>query len=116
MAFFEHLLFEEQEERNALAGGGNDDDLGFLKEQKKIQILFSMEFLPPFMEWLFSTIRAIFDAKYYEHIINEDFQNDTSRFPDFVFSWMSTFCVDDEERMVRPLEYHERERADNAML
>ena len=35
-----------------------------------------------------------------------------SRLPDFVYSWLGRFCVDETTRTIRMLEFDERERAD----
>lgn len=66
-----------------------------------------MQYTPPFVEWLFSTIRAIFDAKYYEFLMYDDFPGANSRFPDFVYSWLGNFLIDSEERNVRHIEFFE---------
>lgn len=41
----------------------------------------------------FATIRAILDSKQNEMLYIDDIRT-SSKFPDFVFSWISTFTVD----------------------
>jgi len=35
---------------------------------------------------------------------------------DFTYSWMGNFCVDKTSKMVRGLEFYEKDRADNLRL
>ena len=58
-----------------------------------------LKFDPPNRMWLYTTMRSIFDCKYYEHKlrINSDISGleGISRFCEFVFSWMGNFYYDD---------------------
>lgn len=87
-----------------------------------------MIFDPPYEEWLYLTIRGIFDSKYFEMILNEDSLMYTKAtrfvgkhlkdfyFLDFVYSWLGNFCVDKSTKMVRSLEFYEKDKADNFRL
>lgn len=39
-----------------------------------------------------STMRAILDSKYNEFMLNEDYKQ-ISKFPEFVYSWLSKYCI-----------------------
>ena len=52
----------------------------------------------PFTKPIFlGTIRAIFDSKFNEFITENDYKN-YSRFPEFVFSWLGKFTVNEDTR------------------
>ena len=48
------------------------------------------------------TIRAIMDSKFNEFMLASDYRN-LSRFPDFVYSWLGTFCLSKTTRKIRML-------------
>jgi hypothetical protein len=64
---------------------------------------------PPFPIWLHVTVRALFDSKTSEIFLAINKGKTIARFPDFVFSWLGTFCVDKDTRAIKALEYTERE-------
>mmetsp|Transcript_44475 Transcript_44475/g.43143 ORF Transcript_44475/g.43143 Transcript_44475/m.43143 type:complete len:89 (+) Transcript_44475:159-425(+) len=72
-------------------------------------------FDPPFDDWLFLTIRGILDSKYFELIFNETLPTcfKASRFVDFVYAWLGNFTVDKMSKMVRTLEFYEKDRSDS---
>jgi hypothetical protein len=89
----------------------------------------SLIFEPPYEEWLFLTIRGILDSKYFELLLYEDNLGPykSSRFVgklfimdyielDFVYSWLGNFTVDKSSKMVRSLEFYEKDRSDNFRL
>lgn len=65
----------------------------FIKRDVKVR--FDVEFL--------ATIRAIFDSKYNEFLLNPDDWKSFSHFPDFAHAWLGKFCVDQVSRQVRTL-------------
>ncbi|CDW79953.1 UNKNOWN [Stylonychia lemnae] len=91
---------------------------------QKLQLIFE----PPYEQWLFMTIRGILDSKYFEMVLNEDSYSfyKSSKFVgkilhlkfnlDFIYSWLGNFCVDKTSKMVRGLEFYEKDRADNLRL
>lgn len=64
---------------------------------------------PPFPLWLQITIRAIFDSKWNEILLSYSKGEQISRFPDFVYSWLGTFTVDEKSKVIRKLEQNEKE-------
>jgi len=66
---------------------------------------------PAFPVWLQVVIRAIFDAKYNEMLLSYNKGKQLTRFPEFVYSWLGTFCIDKETRNIRLLEYTEKDIA-----
>lgn len=46
---------------------------------------------PPYPEWLFVTIRAILDCKFYEHVQKQDNMVSITSLPDFTYSWLGSF-------------------------
>ncbi len=68
-----------------------------------------VSYTPAFPVWLQITIRAIFDAKLNELLFVYNKGKQLSRFPEFVYSWLGTFCVDKESRNARLLEYTEKD-------
>ncbi|CAI2366392.1 unnamed protein product [Moneuplotes crassus] len=71
---------------------------------------------PPFDQWLFVTIRAIFDSKMYEHCMKSHDPTNITSFPEFVYSWLGTFCVDGITRKTRLLEFYELDHVDEIRL
>ncbi len=69
----------------------------------------TVTYAPSFPVWLQVTIRAIFDAKYNECLLSYNKGKAISRFPEFVFAWLGTFCIDRETRGVKLLEYTEKD-------
>ena len=62
---------------------------------------FNLEFM--------ATIRAIFDSKYNEFLLNPDEWRMFSRFPDFVHSWLGKFRVDKVTGQVRTINLNDPE-------
>ncbi|OMJ77907.1 hypothetical protein SteCoe_22429 [Stentor coeruleus] len=59
----------------------------------------------PFQNWLEVTVRGIYDSKYYEHqLCTFESGRIPSRFPEFVYSWLGSFTVDQKTRQVKELE------------
>jgi len=76
-----------------------------------------LKYSPPFSEWLFSTCRAILDSKYYEYVLFEDIgYSNISRLTDFVYSWLGKYCIDEKTRLVRTIDFEERENVDDIRL
>lgn len=50
-------------------------------------------------QWFLATTRGILDSKHNELFLSENYK-DFSDFPDFVFSWLSVFFVDEDTRRV----------------
>lgn len=75
-SFFSFVKNEGSFKNDAVAA------LNFLQRNKEFKIS------PMFL----ATIRAIFDSKYNEFMISEDFRQ-ISKFPDFVYSWLSNFAT-----------------------
>lgn len=48
-----------------------------------------------------ATMRYILDAKYTEILTSENNYKLISKFPDFVYSWLSSFYVDEKSKKVR---------------
>lgn len=70
---------------------------GFIVLPERITATYS----PPFEYWLEVTIRGIFDSKYNEHLIaTEESGVLPSRFPEFVYSWLGSFMIDETSRNV----------------
>lgn len=70
-------------------------------------------YTPPFKHWIYFTIRGIYDSKFYEHSLLQSYPNSRpSRFVDFVFSWLSTYGIDDNSRNVIELEWWKKSKAD----
>eukprot|EP00347_Sterkiella_histriomuscorum_P015459 403356947 len=78
----------------------------------------TLVFEPPYEQWLFMTIRGILDSKYQEMVMHEDSLtfHQASKFVDFVYSWLGNFSVDKTSKMVRSLEFFEKDKADNLRL
>ena len=68
-----------------------------------------VSYSPSFPVWLQVNIRAIFDAKFNEYLLSYGKGRRMSRFPDFVYGWLGTFCIDKDTRNVKLLEYTERD-------
>jgi len=64
---------------------------------------------PPFPIWLHVTVRALFDSKATEIFFAINKGKTITRFPEFVFSWLGIFCVDENTRAISVLESTERE-------
>ena len=72
---------------------------------------FVME--PLYPNWLEVHIRGIYDSKYTEHLLcSFESGRPPSRFPDFVFTWLGKFCIDDKSRQVTELEWWKKENVD----
>jgi hypothetical protein len=69
----------------------------------------------PYENWLEVTVRGILDSKYYEHqVCNTALERTPSRFPEFVFSWLGNFIIDENTRAVKELDWWRKDRADDA--
>ena len=75
-----------------------------------------LKFNPPYSDWLHCTLRAILDCKWYDSVYNEKNGHEPTSFPEFVYSWMGNFCVDDKTRTVKEIEWFEKDRADEFRL
>ena len=63
--------------------------------------------------WLEVTIRGIYDSKYAEHVLTGlDTMRSRSSFPEFVYSWMGMYAVDERKREVVNLEWSQKEEVD----
>ncbi|OMJ95518.1 hypothetical protein SteCoe_1117 [Stentor coeruleus] len=76
----------------------------------------SIQYLPPHKDWLFITIRAILDSKFHEHLLYTQDNFLPCSFPEFVYDWLGTFCVDNITRTVKQLEWWSRGNADEFRL
>ncbi|CAG9332662.1 unnamed protein product [Blepharisma stoltei] len=73
------------------------------------QALFS----PPFQNWIYIVIRAIYDSKYFEHLMcGASPYRTPSRFTDFVYNWLGQFTIDETSRTVKELEWWKKNQAD----
>ena len=71
----------------------------------------------PFPNWTEVTVRGILDSKYYEHLLcSEDMGRSPSRLPEFTYSWLGHYSVDDSSRQVRGLQWWKKESADQARI
>ena len=60
----------------------------------------------PFPLWLEATIRGIYDSKYSEHLLcSAESGRTRSSFPEFVFSWLGQYTIDDKKREVINLDW-----------
>jgi len=75
----------------------------------------ALNYEPPYPQWLYSTIRAIYDGKYMEHVMLEDFGK-MSNFTEYVYSWLGTFTVCPLKKHVRLMEFYEQEDSDHLRL
>lgn len=75
-----------------------------------------IQYLPPHKDWLFVTTRAILDSKFHEHLLFTQDNLLPCNFPEFVYDWLGTFCVDNITRTVRQLEWWSRGNADEFRL
>ena len=75
-----------------------------------------VQFSPPYTEWLFITIRAIFDSKYNEHLLQIQSNSTPLTFPEFVYDWLGCFTVDNGTRVIKQLEWWTKTNADNLRL
>ena len=71
---------------------------------------------PPYNEWLFVTIRAIYDWKFNEHFLKQDNVVGISSLADFTYSWLGNFWVDRTQRSIRQLEFYEIDRANEVRM
>ena len=78
--------------------------------------MLEIEYDPPYKEWLFVTIRAIYDCKFNEHFLKQDSVIEISTLADFTFSWLGNFCVDKSQRGIRQLEFYEMDRANDIRM
>ena len=74
-----------------------------------LEIFIRRDIKPEFDLEFMATIRAIFDSKYNEFLLNPDDWRTFSRFPDFVHSWLGKFCVDNHSRQIRVLTFTDPE-------
>lgn len=70
-----------------------------LKKYKDNQL--ELEYNPSFEEWMFVTIRGIFDSKMYEHFHKQNDVSSITHFSEFVYSWLGSFCIDSTTREIR---------------
>jgi hypothetical protein len=75
-----------------------------------------LEFNPPYPDWLHCTIRGILDSKWKECLFSEKNGKRISRFPDYVYSWMGNYKVDEEKRCVREIDCFEKDSSDNGRM
>ena len=68
---------------------------------------------PPSPDWLFTTLRAILDSKYYEHVLCTQGNYLPCTFPEFVYDWLGMFYVDNTSRSVKQLEWWSKNNADD---
>jgi hypothetical protein len=69
----------------------------------------------PYENWLEVTVRGILDSKYYEHqVCNNALERTPSRFPEFVFSWLGNFIIDESTKTVKELDWWRKDKADDA--
>lgn len=70
-----------------------------------------------FPNWLEVNIRGIYDSKYYEHLsCSMETGKTPSRFPDFVYTWIGKFCIDEKNRNVSELEWWKRDSLDTLRM
>ena len=85
--------------------------------QEELPDSATAEFTPPYNQWLIITLRGIMDSKYYEHLIcSEDMGRKPSRFPEFVYSWLGQYEVDEATRQVKDVEYKIEEKGNKARV
>lgn len=75
-----------------------------------------LPYRPPFEQWLFITIRAIFDSKMNEHFLKQQETVSITNFSEFVYSWLGTFGVDQVTREIRLLEFYELDHVEEYRL
>jgi hypothetical protein len=75
-----------------------------------------VQFSPTYRDWLFVTIRAIFDSKQNEHLLRLQSNSTPLTFPEFVYDWLGQFTVDNGTRVVKQLEWWTKNNADTARL
>ena len=68
-----------------------------------------VSYMPSFPIWLHVTIRAIFDSKMNEVLFAYNKGKIITRFPEYVYSWLGTFYIDKDKRIIKELEYTEKE-------
>ena len=82
-------------------------------EMLGISVAAPCTYYPPFKHWVHLMIRGIYDSKFYEHsLCNSSVNSSPTRFTDFVYSWLSTFSVDEGNRNVIELEWWRKDKAD----
>lgn len=75
-----------------------------------------VQFSPPYKDWLFVTVRAIFDSKYNEHLLNLQSNTLPLTFPEFVYDWLGHFTVDNNVRGIKQQEWWTKNNADASRL
>ena len=75
-----------------------------------------VQFTPAYKEWLFVTIRAIFDSKYNEHLLNLQSNTLPLAFPEFVYDWLGHFTVENSTRVIKQQEWWTKNNADSCRL
>ncbi|EAR88789.2 hypothetical protein TTHERM_00261860 (macronuclear) [Tetrahymena thermophila SB210] len=61
-------------------------------------------------------LRAILDSKYNEILMFENTPKQISKFPDFVYSWLGKFTVDQNSRQIRLLQESEKIQVDDSRV
>lgn len=70
-----------------------------------------------FPNWLAVQIRGLYDSKYYEHLLcNLNPGKSPTRFPDFVYTWIGNFRIDDKSRQVTELPWWKKEAVDSLRI
>ncbi|CAI2362640.1 unnamed protein product [Moneuplotes crassus] len=105
-------LYEEMDEKTRSPFDVEKQTLLRKYKEGKLELTYN----PPFVQWLFVTIRALFDSKMYEHFMKIGDPQIITPFPEFVYSWLGTFCVDNITRKVRLLEFYELDHVDEIRL
>ena len=87
------------------------------KEMLNPQLSKSAYYTPAFKHWVYFVVRGIYDSKFYEHsLISTSANSHPTRFVDFVYSWLSSFSIDQNSRNVTELEWWKRSKADEIRL
>jgi hypothetical protein len=87
------------------------------KEMLNPQISKTAYYTPAFKHWVYFMVRGIYDSKFYEHsLISTNANSHPTRFTDFVYSWLSSFTIDQNSRNVIELEWWKRAKSDEIRL
>ena len=70
-----------------------------------------------FSNWLEVSIRGIYDSKYYEHLsCSFETSKTPCRFPEFVYSWIGKFSINEKTREVTELEWWKKDSIDSLRI
>lgn len=77
----------------------------------------TLPFETPYKDWLQITIRGIYDSKFLEHQkCTIESGKSPSRLPEFVYSWLGNYTIDNTTRKVKELETWKKSKVDKIRL